>query len=287
MKEPKHKKMERNYCSIKNINYINNNKSMLELIPSRNLSYIMNNTKNSKNNLYHHNLSNKKKDKSKSFNITHNTINMNKNNVLINLNANIINTNTPIEKYKVQQKLLKYKRYLNKKINEISKTKKISKKNVYIPISNKTQIKINNNKKKDTLSTCVAHYKRINKFGNKGRGYEKERRKISPYQNAKNFKLNFNLNNSNKMIAIKNNNNSINSIEKRKNKILNLTKYNNNYFSNIVNPKNKISTTYNMQSRSSSNNSKSSLNLIKNKNKKKPQKNPTLKNFVFTKSGNI
>jgi len=30
----------------------------------------------------------------------------NKNSVLINLNANIINTKTPIENYKVQQKLM-------------------------------------------------------------------------------------------------------------------------------------------------------------------------------------
>ena len=50
-----------------------------------------------------------------------NKINMNKNNVMINLNANIINTNTPIEKYKVQQKLVEYKRFINKKLNEISK----------------------------------------------------------------------------------------------------------------------------------------------------------------------
>ena len=39
---------------------------------------------------------------------------MNKNSVLINLNANIINTKTPIENYKVTQKLMEYKKYLNK-----------------------------------------------------------------------------------------------------------------------------------------------------------------------------
>ena len=48
---------------------------------------------------------------------------MDKNSVLINLDANIINTKKPIENYKVTQKLLEYKKYLNNKLNEFNKKK--------------------------------------------------------------------------------------------------------------------------------------------------------------------
>ena len=67
---------------------------------------------------------------------------MNKNSVLINLNANIINTKTPIENFKVQQKLMEYKKYLSKKLNEFTKK---NKKNSQIipPPSNKNYKKIN------------------------------------------------------------------------------------------------------------------------------------------------
>jgi hypothetical protein len=219
---------------------------------------------------------------------------MNKNNVMINLNANIINTNTPIEKYKVQQKLIEYKKYINKKLNEFSKKKKNMRNTQYFIPSNKSQIKLNN-KKKDSLSTCGVHYKRINRYfkKNNNRVNDKNKRKISPYQNAKNIKLNFNSNSYNKIVTIKkNNNNSVNSIEKNKNKIFNITKNNNNYGTNInkkINNGNNIiinNTNNNLASRSSSNNSKSSLNAIKNKNKTKKKyiQKPTLKNFVFTKS---
>ena len=54
---------------------------------------------------------------------------MNKNSVLINLNANIINNKTPIENYKVTQKLMEYKKYLNNKLDEFNKK---NKKNVLI-----------------------------------------------------------------------------------------------------------------------------------------------------------
>ena len=131
-KEPKKNyiKKDRNASLMKNNNNKNMNKSMLDLFPSRNFNYIFNNNNNKKyinnnyinNNNYYKNNSNKRK-KTKSLNITHNTINMNKNSVLINLNANIINTKTPIENYKVQQKLMEYKKYLNKKLNEINKKK--------------------------------------------------------------------------------------------------------------------------------------------------------------------
>ena len=104
-KEPKKKynKKDRNVSLIKNNNK-NMNKSMFDLFPSKNFNYIFNNNNNKKyinnnyinNNNYYVNNSDKGK-KTKSLNITHNTINMNKDSVVINLNANIISTKTPIE----------------------------------------------------------------------------------------------------------------------------------------------------------------------------------------------
>lgn len=253
IKEPKNKfkKKERNKSLYNNKNNRNMNKSMLDLFPSRNLNYLFNNNNNNKkyiNNNYNinnyniNNNSNKRK-KTKSLNITHNTINMNKNSVLINLNANIINTKTPIENYKVQQKLMEYKKYLNKKLNEFTKK---NKKNVQIipPPSNK-------------------NYKKINKYFKKNNN----KRKISPYQNVQNIKLNFNSNNSS-----------------RKNK----TKKNNfDFYTNIIlKPTNILN---NVASRSSSTNSKSSMNIAKrsnknyNKTKLTKKKTLTLKNFVFSK----
>ena len=178
-------------------------------------------------------------------------------------------------------------------MNEFPKNKKNLRNTEILIYPNKNQIKLNN-KKKDSLSTCSVHYKRINKYfkKNNNRINDKNRRKISPYQNAKNVKMHFNSNSLNKIIKKKNNNNnSVNSIEKNKNKINNLTKNNNEYAANtIIKPirfGNNIiinNTNNNIVSRSSSNNSKSSLNVIKNKNRKKVIQKPTLKNFVFTKS---
>ncbi len=291
LKEPKNKKKNKNTFNKNNSNNNNIiNKSMLDLFPSRNISYLLNNNKYISN----YNNSNKKKNDNKSLNITHNTINMNKNNVMINLNANIINTNTPIEKYKVQHKLIEYKKYINKKLNEFNKNKKIMKNSQILAIPNKGK----NNKKKESFSTCTVHYKRINKYFKKNNRGEENRRKNSPYQNAKNIKLNFNSNSFNKIVTIKkNNNNSVNSIEKNKSKILNLTK--NNYDTNAKKKPNKIGNNIifnnnstniniNMASRSSSNNSKSSLNIVKNKSKNKNKyiQKPNLKNFVFIKKGN-
>ena len=67
---------------------------------------------------------------------------MDKNSVLINLDANIINTKKPIENYKVTQKLMEYKKYLNNKLNEFNKK---NKKNMQIipPPSNKNYKKVN------------------------------------------------------------------------------------------------------------------------------------------------
>ena len=248
---------------------------MFDLFPSGNLSYLLNNNK--LNNNYNNNInnSNKKKNKdnskskSKSLNITHNTINMNKNNVMINLNANIINTNTPIEKFKMQQKLNEYKKFINKKLNEISKNKKNVKTGQILISQNKNLSKLNN-KKKESLSTSSLHYKKINKyFKRNNRINDKNKRKISPLRKPQNVKLNFNSNSSNKILT-KNNNEYIIKSKIKHNKLGN----------NII----IHNTNNNIASRSSSNNSKSSLNIAKNKNRQKFIRKPTLKNFVFKKS---
>ena len=250
LREPnnKYRKKERNKSLHRNNR--NMNKSMLDLFPSRNINYFVNNNNNNKKyinnnyniNNYIINNSNKRK-KTKSVNITHNTINMNKNSVLINLNANIINTKTPIEKFKVQQKLMEYKKYISRKLYDFTKK---NKKNVQIipPPSNK-------------------NYKKINKYSKK----KSNKRKISPYQNVQNIKLNFN---------------SMNSSSKNNSK---KSKF--DFYSNIIQKSSLISN--NPASRSSSTNSKSSMNIPKksNKNSNKiklaKRKNLTLKNFVFSK----
>ena len=256
LKEPKNKKKTKNSNEKNNTN-CNNNKSMFDLFPSGNLSYLVNNQKsiNNNNNNNKNNNSNNKKNsnsKTKSLNITNNTINMNKNNVMINLNANIINTNTPIEKYKVQQKLVEYKRFINKKLNEISKGKK-----------------------------KIKYFNKNNKNNNQNE------RKITPYQSIKNIKLNYYSNSSNKITTIKTNNNS-----SEKNKIDTLikeTKGNYNCSTNINKNaiKNNINTNNNMMSRSSSTNSKSSINITKNNQRKKYTQKPTLKNFIIAKNNEI
>ena len=95
---------------------------------------------------------------------------MDKNSVLINLDANIINTKTPIESYKVTQKLMEYKKYLNKKLNELNK------KNMQI-----------------ILHPSYKNYKKVNKYYK----INNNKRKISPYQNVQNIKLNFHSNKNN------------------------------------------------------------------------------------------
>ena len=159
----------------KKINSNSRNKSMLNLFPSRNVNYLFNNSNKHLNNT---NNNNKKKKSSKSFNITQNTYNMNKNNVMINLNTNIINTNTPMEQFKVQKKLLEYKKYINKKLNEFSKknNKRIN-----------NNLNTSSNKKKTKIKINPIHYKKINKI--------KYERKISPFMH--NIKLNFSSNKSN------------------------------------------------------------------------------------------
>ena len=56
-------------------------------------------------------------------NINNNNYNMNKNNVLINLSTNIINDDINIEKLKIHQKLIEYRKLIDSKINKLMNNK--------------------------------------------------------------------------------------------------------------------------------------------------------------------
>ena len=73
-------------------------------------------------------------------NITNNNYNMNKNSVMINLSTNILGDNLNLEKLKVQQKLVEYRKLIDKKINELmnhNKRKMFKGKNKRTKSSNK------------------------------------------------------------------------------------------------------------------------------------------------------
>jgi hypothetical protein len=165
----------------------------------------------------------------------------------MNKNNVMINLNANIinTNTPIQMKLLEYKKYINKKLSEFNKKNKKSSQNLYQ----------NSIKNKSKLKNLSANYKKIYKNKRKNNN-DINIRKISPYMN--NIKLNFN---SNK---------SINNNYTKKPKF----KCNINIISGINN-----------NSRSSSTNSKSSFNNIRNntKNKNKKIGMTTLKNFVFTK----
>jgi hypothetical protein len=80
---------------------------------------------NSYNNLYLQNKGYNVSSKSNlSYNITNNTFNMNKNNVMINLNTSIKGDKLNIEKMRVQQKLVEYRKLIDLKIDSLMKDKK-------------------------------------------------------------------------------------------------------------------------------------------------------------------
>ena len=105
-------------------NYIyklNENESDLNSI-SRDNSYNLKRTNNN-NSKINSNKNNKFKLKLP-VNITNNNYNMNKNNVMINLSTNIVSNNIQLEKLKVQQKLVEYRKLIDKKIDELMNNKK-------------------------------------------------------------------------------------------------------------------------------------------------------------------
>ena len=113
-----------NSCSINEStgNYLYKiNESDLNNI-SRENSYNYKKNNNSNNSLYIN--TNGKLKLKLPVNITNNNYNMNKNNVMINLSTNIISDNLNKEKMKVQQKLVEYRKLIDKKINELMNNKK-------------------------------------------------------------------------------------------------------------------------------------------------------------------
>jgi hypothetical protein len=88
-------------------------------------------------------------------NINNNNYNMNKNNVLINLSTNIINDDINIEKLKIHQKLVEYRKLIDAKINKLMNDKQTSQKKKVI----KSKEKENNNKV-STLKNLDMYQKR-------------------------------------------------------------------------------------------------------------------------------
>ena len=90
-----------------------------------NISKINSNKKNNNNNNNNiSNITNKINKLKIPVNITNKNYNMNKNNVMINLSTNIISNNLNIEKLKIQQKLVEYRKLIDEKINELTNNKK-------------------------------------------------------------------------------------------------------------------------------------------------------------------
>ena len=88
-------------------------------------------------------------------NINNNNYNMNKNNVLINLSTNIINDDINLEKLKIHQKLVEYRKLIDAKINKLMNNKQTSQKRKIIKSKEK-----DNNNKISTLKNLDMYQKR-------------------------------------------------------------------------------------------------------------------------------
>ena len=88
-------------------------------------------------------------------NINNNNYNMNKNNVLINLSTNIINDDINLEKLKIHQKLVEYRKLIDAKINKLMNNKQISQKKKIIK-----SIEKDNNNKVSSLKNLDMYQKR-------------------------------------------------------------------------------------------------------------------------------
>ena len=102
-------------------------------------------------------------------NITNNNYNMNKNNVMINLSTNIVSDNLNLEKLKVQQKLVEYRKLIDKKINEL--------------VNNKKR-KTNQNKKRANSMFDNTIYKKINISSINSEYEHKPKKKINNISNT-------------------------------------------------------------------------------------------------------
>ncbi len=88
-------------------------------------------------------------------NINNNNYNMNKNNVLINLSTNIINDDINLEKLKIHQKLVEYRKLIDAKINKLMNDKQTNQKRKIIK-----SIEKDNNNKISTLKNLDMYQKR-------------------------------------------------------------------------------------------------------------------------------
>ena len=166
-------------------------------------------------------------------NITNNNYNMNKNNVMINLSTNIVSDNLNLEKLKVQQKLVEYRKLIDKKINELVNNKKRktnqNKKRVKSTFDNGKSPKNYDLYKKVNISSVGSDYgrkskKKINQISNTNYKYLSKKyfknihdkniilpKKITGYDKKKMFKSNSQRHfktkqsNNNKLNIIRNN----------------------------------------------------------------------------------
>ena len=166
-------------------------------------------------------------------NITNNNYNMNKNNVMINLSTNIVSDNINLEKLKVQQKLVEYRKLIDKKINELINNKKRNtnqnKKRVKSTFDNGKSPKNYDLYKKVNISSVGSDYgrkskKKINQISNTNYKYLSKEyfknihdkniilpKKITGYDKKKMFKSNSQRHfktkqsNNNKLNIIRNN----------------------------------------------------------------------------------
>ena len=235
------KKFISNY--LKKINN-GHNSSSINLLPQNNdMNFATkdsfqntNNIKNNNNN-YINNYSSKNNLKKLPFNNINNTFNMNKNKTNINLTTSILGDNINIEKYKVQQKLSEYRKFIDKKADNLMKDKK-------------TKLNKNNNiscdiENRRIYSPKAKLYKKISKITSSSDfGRNKKKKIIGKFSNT-NFK---NISNEN----IKNIADKITIIPKRiheydqkiyYNPIINKDNINNNILKKVIrngNAKGKI-----------------------------------------------
>jgi len=88
-------------------------------------------------------------------NVNNNNYNMNKNNVLINLSTNIINDDINLEKLKIHQKLVEYRKLIDAKINKLMSNKQTNQKKKVIKSIDKEK-----NNKVSTLKNLDMYQKR-------------------------------------------------------------------------------------------------------------------------------
>ena len=106
--------------------------------------------------------------------MTNNNYNMNKSNVMINLNTSIVGDNLNLEKLKIEQKLIEYRKLIDKKINELMINKKRNinhKKKSPTYEKHKTNAKVSSPKnyeiyKKASMSYINSNYGKKRKINN-------------------------------------------------------------------------------------------------------------------------